>query len=109
MENRRHTHNPAMQNRELFEVLHVNSVRPAWNTPCDYYIKFGNYRKEGFTLSKKKLKDKFQLGIIIKNKLAIPILERINFNKYPYKSTCQYNLGGTEIQKAFNEEYNNGQ
>ena len=103
MKNSRHTYNPAMKNRELFEVLHINSQRPSWNTPCHYYIKFGNYRKEGFVLSKTKLKDKFQLGIIIKNKNVIPILESIDFNRYPYKSTCQYNLGGTEIQKAYNE------
>ena len=104
MQNSRHKTNPAAQNRELFEVLHVNSVRPAWNTKCDYYIKFGNYRKEGFVLSKTKLKDKFQLGIIIKNKIVIPILESIDFNRWPYKSTCQWNLGGTEIQKAFNQK-----
>ena len=103
MKDTRQTANPAMQNREMFEVLHVNSAYPSWNTPCHYYIKFGNYRKEGFTLSKTKLPDKFQLGIIIKNKTAIPILESIDFNRYPYKSTCQWNLGGTEIQKAYNE------
>ena len=61
------------------------------------------YVKKGFVLSKKKLKDKFQLGIIIKQEYCKKILESIDFNRYPYKSTCQWNLGGTEIQKAWNE------
>ena len=105
MQNKRHKYNPANDNKELFELLHINHVYPAWHTKCDYYLKRSDFKKQGFVLSRTKLKYKIQMGITIKpgQEWVIPIFEEIDFNKYPYQSIAQWTLSAACVQRAFNE------